>query len=88
MAGNEDKSGYKIVIHRSLIEPILMAGVPRGFCIINWTIAAALVIGLHMWYFLPVNIIIHAIGAMLVKKDRDFFKILSRHLKYKKYYRT
>lgn len=81
------EEGYRIAIHRSLTEPILMAGVPRSFCIVNWTIAAALIMGLHIWFFLPVNIIVHFLGAMLIKKDRDFFKILSRHMKYKKYYK-
>ncbi len=81
------EEGYRIVIHRSLTEPILMAGVPRGFCIMNWTLAAALILGLHIWFFIPVNALIHVLGAMLIKKDRDFFQILSRHLKYKKYYR-
>ncbi len=79
--------GYRITIHRSLTEPILMAGVPRGFCIINWTIAVALLLGLHVWYFLPINALVHFFGAMLVKKDRDFFQVLTRHLKYKKYYK-
>ena len=83
----EESSGYRITIHRSLTEPILLAGVPRGFCIINFTIAAAVILGLHVLIFFPVNIIVHFIAVMLIKKDRDFFSVLSRHFKYKKYYK-
>lgn len=82
-----DESGYRIAIHRSLTEPILLAGVPRGFCIMNCTIAFAIVLGLHVFIFLPINIAIHFLAVMLVKKDRDFFSVLTRHFKYKKYYK-
>ena len=82
-----DESGYSITIHRSLTEPILLAGVPRSFCIMNFTIAFAIVLGLHILVFLPINIIAHFLAVMLVKKDRDIFSVLSRHFKYKKYYK-
>jgi type IV secretory pathway TrbD component len=62
----EESSGYRITIHRSLTEPILLAGVPRGFCIINFTIAAAVILGLHVLIFFPVNIIVHFIAVMLI----------------------
>jgi type IV secretion system protein VirB3 len=34
--------GFEAPIHRSLTEPILMGGAPRGLAIVNGTLAAAL----------------------------------------------
>ena len=82
-----DESGYSITIHRSLTEPILLAGVPRSFCIMNMTIAFAIVLGLHVFSFLPINFVAHFLAVILVKKDRDIFNILTRSFKYKRYYK-
>ena len=44
--------GYSIPIHRSLTEPLFMAGAPRGIAIINGTIAAAIGLGMIFSQFL------------------------------------
>ncbi len=41
--------GFEIPLHRSLTEPVLLAGAPRSVAIINGTIAAALGLGLRLW---------------------------------------
>ena len=41
--------GYEAPIHRSLAEPILLGGAPRGLAIVNGTIAAAMGLGLQQW---------------------------------------
>ncbi|MEP6276077.1 VirB3 family type IV secretion system protein, partial [Hyphomonas sp.] len=41
--------GYEIPLHRSLAEPILMAGAPRAAAIAIGTIAAALALGFRLW---------------------------------------
>ena len=41
--------GYEIPLHRSLTEPILMAGAPRSAAIAIGTLAAALALGLRLW---------------------------------------
>jgi len=38
--------GYEIPLHRSLAEPILMAGAPRSAAIAIGTLSAALALGL------------------------------------------
>jgi len=80
--------GLRIKLHNSLITPILLGGVPRKFAILNWTICAALVLGLHAIYTLPLFIILHIIAVFLTKRDPYFFDVLLRHVKQKKYYRT
>ena len=39
--------GYEVPLHRSLTEPILMAGAPRAAAIAIGTLAAALALGLR-----------------------------------------
>lgn len=80
--------GYRINVHSSLTTPILLAGAPRHFTILNGTICAALTIGLHAVYLLPVFIIFQAIAVMLTKQDPQFFAVFLRHMKQKKYYQV
>lgn len=78
--------GYRIRLHSSLVSPILLLGVPRRFAIINGTLCAALVLGLHAIYLLPIFVIIHIIAMVLAKKDPDFFEVMLRHLRQKRFY--
>ena len=41
--------GYEVALHRALTEPILLAGAPRSFAILNGTLAAAIGLGLRLW---------------------------------------
>lgn len=81
-------AGFRIKMHNSLVTPILLAGIPRKFAILNWTICAALVLGMHAIYTLPLFIILHIIAVFLTKQDPYFFDVLLRHIKQKRYYRT
>ena len=80
--------GYRINLHASLTEPIMLGGVPRQFSILNWTICAALVLGLHAIYLLPLFLIIHFVAVYFAKKDPYFFEVILRHLKQKRFYRV
>jgi type IV secretion system protein TrbD len=79
-------AGYRIRLHNSLTTPLLLAGAPRQFTILNGTLCAALVLGLHAIYMLPVFIILHLVAVLLTKKDPYFFEVMLRHLKQKKFY--
>lgn len=78
--------GYQIPIHTSLTTPILLAGAPRTFTLLNGTFGAAVTLGLHSWFALPLFFIAQAIVAMLTKKDPYFLQISLRHMKQKDYY--
>ena len=54
--------GFEVPLHRSLTEPILLAGAPRNIAILNGTIAAALGLGLQMWV---AGILVWAVGHSL-----------------------
>ena len=76
--------GYEAPIHRSLAEPILLGGAPRGLAIVNGTIAAAMGLGLQQWI---AGFILWALGHTLMlfaaKRDPEFAPVLARHLRQK-----
>jgi type IV secretion system protein VirB3 len=78
--------GFRVKLHSSLIMPLMLAGAPRRFTILNWTIGAAVVLGLQAFYALPVFIILHIVAVVLAKKDPYFFEVLLRSLRKRKYY--
>ena len=76
--------GYEVVLHRSLTEPILLAGAPRSFAILNGTLAASIGLGLRLWLAgLLIWLLGHAIGVWVTRKDPAFLTVLSRHARHK-----
>ncbi len=76
--------GYDVPLHRSLTEPILIAGAPRGFAILNGTLAASVGLGLRLWFAgLLIWMIGHAIAVWVTKADPAFLTVLSRHARHK-----
>lgn len=76
----------QVKIFHALVSPILLAGVPRQFAIINGTVCAALVFALQSLYILPLCIILHLVAVILTKKDAHFFSVILRSLRQKSYY--
>ena len=78
--------GYSVPVHRSLTEPMMMAGAPRGVAILNGTIAAAVGLGLQMWVAgILLRVIGQAAADYAAKKDSAFIEVGLRHLKHKGY---
>ena len=78
--------GFEVTLHRSLTEPILLAGAPRAVAIVNGTIAAAVGLGLQMW--LPGLIMWiggHSLAIFAAKHDPHFMDVLMRHLRQRAY---
>lgn len=81
--------GFEVPLHRSLTEPILLAGAPRAVAIVNGTLAAALGIGLHLWLpGLLVWVVGHTLAVWGAKSDAQFMDVFVRHLKHKAYLDT
>ena len=78
--------GYQVAIHNSLTAPILLAGAPRSFSILNATLGAALGLGLRSFWAIPIVIGLQIIGVVLTKMDPYFFEVMRRHIKQKSYY--
>jgi len=78
--------GFEIPLHRSLTEPILLAGAPRALAIVNGTVAAALGLGLRMWIAgILLWAVGHTVAVFAAKRDPDFAEVLRRHLRQKVY---
>ena len=76
--------GFEVVLHRSLTEPVLLAGAPRSFAILNGTLAASVGLGLRLWLVgVMIWLIGHAVAVWVTRKDPAFLTVLSRHVRHK-----
>ena len=75
-------------IHRSLTQPILLAGAERPLAIANWITAAALIFGggLH-WYTVAVGTVLLTVGhwalVQAAKFDPELSQVYIRHIRYR-----
>jgi type IV secretion system protein VirB3 len=77
-------AGFAVPLHRSLTEPVLLAGAPRGFAILVGTLAAAIGLGLRLWLAgLIIAVACHAFAVWVTKRDPAFLTVLSRHSRHK-----
>ena len=80
----QDVEGFQIVVHQSLIQPMLLGGAPRSLAIINGTLAAALGLGLKMWLAgLGLWLIGHTLSVLAAKSDPHFVEVVLRHVRQK-----
>jgi type IV secretion system protein VirB3 len=70
--------GFEVPLHRSLTQPIMLAGLPRNFCLLLWTTVAAFVLGLHQVWILPIGLAMHALFAAVARRDPFFFDVFLR----------
>ena len=76
--------GFEVPLHRSLTEPILLAGAPRSIAILNGTVAAALGLGLQMWLAgILVWAVGHSLSVFAARRDPAFAPVVIRHLRQK-----
>ena len=79
--------GFEVPVHRALVEPILLGGVPRTIAIVNGTAAAALGLGLQQWVAgLALWALGHTLGVFAARRDPDFAAVLARHIRQKGYW--
>jgi type IV secretion system protein VirB3 len=78
--------GYEIPLHRSLTEPILMAGAPRTAAIAIGTLAAAVGLGLQLWIpGLVLWVIGHSAAVFMARSDPDFMAVAGRSTRHKEH---
>ena len=76
--------GFEVPLHRSLTEPVLLAGAPRSFAILNGTLAAAIGLGLRLWIAgLLIWLAGHVLAVWVTRKDAEFLTVLSRHARHR-----
>jgi type IV secretory pathway TrbD component len=72
------EDGFEVPIHRSLTQPIMVAGLPRNLGLLLWTTTAAFALGLHQVWVLPVSLVLHAVFGAAAKRDPYFFALSAR----------
>lgn len=78
--------GYEIPLHRSLAEPIMMAGAPRSAAIAIGTLAAVLALGLRLWIpGLACWIVLHSAAVFLARIDPDFLSVALRAVRHREH---
>jgi len=73
-----DTPGLEVPLHRSLTQPILLAGLPRTLGLLLWTTIAAFALGLHQLWVVPIGVVLHGIFAAMAKRDPHFFEVITR----------
>ncbi len=78
----EQIEGYELPLHVALTQPVLLAGAPRAFAILNGTLALVVGLGLHLWWLgFPAGAALHAAAVLMGKRDPDWFDVFRRHLR-------
>jgi len=78
--------GYEIPLHRSLTEPILLAGAPRTAAIAIGTLAAAVGLGLQLWIpGLVLWAVGHSAAVFMARSDPDFMAVAGRSTRHKEH---
>ena len=76
--------GYEVTLHRSLSEPMMMAGAPRTVAISVGTLAAAVGIGLQLWIAgAGIWLVGHALAVWAARLEPQFPQVFARHLKHR-----
>jgi type IV secretion system protein VirB3 len=83
---DEVPEGWFVPIQRSLTRPTLVGGVPFGFGVLNGTFCMAITLGAQKFWFLPMSLLLHAVGVALIKLDPHFFDVLKEHVRSHSYY--
>lgn len=79
-------NGFEVPIHKALTNKIMIAGIPREIALLNGTLTAALVLGAHSLWGIPIGFVIHFIARNMAKHDEQFFEVYRRHMRFKSFY--
>jgi type IV secretion system protein VirB3 len=68
----------EVPLHRSLTQPILVAGLPRNLGLLLWTATSAFALGLHQVWVVPIAVALHAVFGATARRDPHFFDVIVR----------
>ncbi|MBA4338946.1 MAG: conjugal transfer protein [Hyphomonas sp.] len=78
--------GYEIPLHRSLAEPVMIAGAPRAAAITIGTLAAVLALGLRLWIpGLATWVLLHSAAVFLARIDPEFLSVALRAARHREH---
>lgn len=71
---------YEQPVHRSLIDPILIAGIPRSVALVLWVTTGAIALGLQQMWILGIAIPLHLALAAITKPDPYALEIFFKEI--------
>jgi type IV secretory pathway TrbD component len=76
-----EPDGWEVPLVGALTRPVLMAGLPRDYAILNGALATVIGLALKLW---PLGLlwwgVAHGLGLAMARTDPDFLAVLRRHL--------
>ena len=66
---SDDVPGYYATLHRSLTEPILVAGVPRLVALWLGLLGSLFCLAWHIWALAPLILIAYLVAVMVCRRD-------------------
>lgn len=79
--GSVAAEGWRAPLAQALAEPVLLAGLPRGYAVLMGTTALVLGLALRLWWLgILWWTVAHAVGLWAARADKSFFDVLRRHL--------
>jgi type IV secretory pathway TrbD component len=88
MAAGENIEGFEVPVHTALSKPRLVAGIPRDVAVLNFTAAAALILGLQSWWSIPMYGVIHMAYVIATTYEPQWPEALRRNMRLKTHYRA
>lgn len=76
----EEPEGFRVPIHRSLTEPLMMGGIPRHLALLNGFLTFILVMGAHNLWVLPAGVLGHLILVGLYRRDKHMLSVIKTNL--------
>lgn len=73
---SDEIPGFYAPLHRSLTEPMLIAGVPPKIAIALATATGILVLAWHFYALIPVIVIAHVAAARVCRRDPHTFDVI------------
>jgi type IV secretory pathway TrbD component len=77
---DQDPEGFRVPVHRSLTEPLMLGGIPRYIALLNGFATFALVMGAHNLWVLPLGIASHLLLVALYRRDKHILSIIKANL--------
>lgn len=77
---SDDPEGFRVPIHRSLTQPLMMGGIPRNIALLNGFLTFILVMGAHNLWVLPLGILGHVTLVALYRRDEHMLSVIKANL--------
>jgi type IV secretory pathway TrbD component len=81
-----DESHQRATVHRSLIEPLLLAGVPYDVAMANLFHTFLIMVTFRVWGYWLVGLALHGLFVLICWGDPQRIRKCVRYLMYRRYY--